>query len=340
MNAFNKAVEELGINALYEVKQYINNVIQEELGISDVVDYGTDALCSEILEKLKSAVWEKTEDKGIKHTTLTFEFMFNEKPVNVSVECYSFNDAYTREAYKKKYPNEFFENARSAYGKTKLPLSQHPINLKSLVVSLLRVSGQVDIERLRYSVRHELRHIYEQQKNGGISFSNFKDNTLYMAAADMYNKSAEGTAKKNVGLLGYLSFDYERHSFVEEYFDGIKQLITKIQAGEENPDKLVHYLDNDNKIMKMIATMRFTLSKLENNDKKYVSAANEMLENTGFSFEKFTQMAEDAIKDLSLRYGRCIVKAKNDYPDIFKDRRYADLSYRQNIDRPHPEYYI
>jgi flagellar capping protein FliD len=176
--------------------------------------------------------------------------------------------------------------------------------------------------------------------NGGVSFANFKDNTLYMSAADLFNKSQEGTSDKDVGLLGYMSFDYERHSFIEEYFDSIKQLILRIQNGDEDSNALVHFIDNSNPIMDKIVKMRLTLTKLKEGNGTYVSSLNEMLKNTGFTVDKFIKRAEHSINDLLTRYGKCIVKIKDEYPQLFKDRRYSELSYVQNKHRLHPEYYI
>lgn len=339
MGVFNKAITELGITALYEVKDRINDVIQEELGISDVVDKGTDNLCKTISDKIKTAEWEKVEN-GLKYAVLSFKYNFNGYLINVGVYCFNFFNRKIREELRDKYPDEFFEDARSSYGKANLPFSKHTTKLNSLTTNLMMISGTIDKDRLYYCIRHELRHIYEQIMNGGMSFSNFKDNALYMKASDMFNRNPEGSIEKNIGLLGYMSFDYERHAFVEEYFGKLKLYVEKFANGSDNSDTIYHYLDNDNPVLDKIVRMRYTLTKLYNRDTDYVLAANKMLNDTGFTLEKFIQRAEDSIKDLSLRYGRCIVKAKNDYPPLFKDRRYSDLSYIQNKHRPHPEYYI
>ena len=346
MGIFKKAVDDLGITALYETRSLINSYICEDLGISDYVGTETDKLYSLVIANLKDVDWFPYEYKGkpikeIKTALFTFEYNFNNANIVISFDTYNFKDNNVRNKWSELIPDKYFETAGSSYGNVRLPVSKTEVKCKTLYLHVLMVSGTVDKERLHGSIRHELRHIYEQMKNRHRNFAGRKDNNLYMRCSDAYNNGNENTADSNVGFLGYMTFDYERHAFVEEYFDRIKYYIEKSNQGDnEAAVRLSDYLNNNNEVMQIIVKMRYVLSKLQNKDKNYINAAIRILEGTGFSLDKFIKRADEAIHDLAMRYGKCIVKAKKDFAPLFDFNKYNTITYYENKDKPYAEWYI
>lgn len=345
-SVFNKAVEELGIVALTEVRNLVNQCICEEMGISDIVGKSTKELCSLIIQDLKNASWEPVVDRdenvyeGVKSCYLSLAYNFNGNDIDVGVECYNFYDNARRKQYGELFPDVFFEEARSSYGYVTLPMSNRKTKMKFISLRLLLVSGTPDYKQLSKSARHELRHIYEQMCNNERNFGERKDNALYGKSADFYNRAGDDKVRSDVGFLGYMSFDYERHAFIEEYFEELEQGILKAASNDEDCTKFIYSLDNDNEVMRKIVRMRRILTKLQKGDVEYVQAAEEMLEGTGFTFGKFMVRAEAAIKDMSMRYGKCVIKMKNDYPSLYNFDKYRTLTYIQNRDKPYAEWYI
>lgn len=334
------------INTLYETRCQVNSYITEELGISDYVGEATKELYIRIIDEIGKSpkfylIYSGREIKSIIKQSVSFKFEFNGMSLTVSVDYYNFKDVSVRHKWSDVLPDELFNNASSIYGDFYLSdtarKKKKPFKPDMVSLNLVGISGRIDKVKAYRSISHELRHVYEQYSNRRKPFSEYNDNALYMKCADYFNYAPKGSTKSNIGLTGYLSFNYERRALVEEFFRGIE---AKIENAEFSNKDLMEILKNNNDVFYKMSVIKSTINRLTNNDSEYVKVCNDMLQETGFTIDKFTKRCISAFNDLCKRYGKCIIKLKNDYPDIFLRNGIGGNVLEHHYQKKYAKYFV
>lgn len=334
------------INALYETRCRVNSYITEELGISDYVGEATKELYIRIIDEIRKSpkfyfIYGVREIKSVIKQSVSFNFEFNGISLTVSADYYNFKDKTERCKWLDVLPDSLFDNASSLYGDFYLSdtarRKKKPFKPDMVSLNLIGISGRIDKIKVYRSISHELRHVYEQHSNKRKPFSEYNDNALYMKCADYFNYAPKGSTKSDIGLTGYLSFNYERRALAEEFFRGIE---AKIENAEFSNKDLMGILKNDNEVFSKMSVIKSTINRLTNNDSEYVKICNDMLQETGFTIEKFIKRCVNSFNDLCKRYGKCIIKLKNDYPDIFLRNGISENVLEHHYQKKYAKYFV
>lgn len=298
-----------------EINESINEVITEEMGISDEVDKETDKLTNFILKHMKMLKLSNIKNvslpdkfvNGIKFKNGSFTYKVFGLDIGVEYYCFHFDSDETFNDYIEMYGDSTF-NASSHLGLTSKNKWLKKMNF--IRVNFAVVKNDLKEKYFRQSVKHELTHIYEQYKSN-TNFSDRFDDNVYKKIMSVIGNPSYGEHERNFYYTLYLCFDYERRAYVNEFYTSLKD--------KKYDNFIPSMVATDNEIYDKVLSMKKTLSNI--NDGTY----DQIIENftnefKGYSKDKIVGIIESSINDFVKRIGKAVMKFKKDFYDTNEQR--------------------
>ena len=188
------------MNKNLQILNTIKSVINEELGISDIVKEETIKLTNEIIKHLTGTIWV-IDDYAIKHKTNNFNFKIFEKDILIKFDLINFR---TVDNVTKLIENY---DITSGYNKHK----------NILYFTFIMYDGMIDKRTFNDSIQHELTHIYQSLKRGNFILSD-KNSNLYDKIVELSKINNLTKNQKNIVKALYLTFKIEQEAFVNGFY--------------------------------------------------------------------------------------------------------------------------
>ena len=281
---------------IQRLTENIKEAINEELGIADEVTDAIHTVIDELKNDYSRSFSVSTSIRGITRRFGSFiANIFGEK-LTVYWECFNYQNL---ELFKK--------HPITTTGHYIKKTNKQP--QQALIIKLLSLSGKVNYHSMRETIRHELHHFYEDVKRG---FKRLPKMDLYKYATHLMNTYQTYDIRHMVGEIIYMSFDFEQRAFYNGTYEFLKSNIDvaynfnlKIQ---ETP------------IFGHLLYLNICIEKLESLGKENwvkdgltKDIADVLKCDYKITYDKLLKMARKAVKDLSLKIGKAIIKAKEDY---------------------------
>jgi predicted transcriptional regulator len=285
-----------------KLNEDINDILTEELGISDNVSRMTDIILNDIISDYRNRKFEKSiiisNGVGVKEGDITVDDVFNNE-LNVLYKIYNFKDKIYREQYIDKEGKGYL-NAGSNHmylGKGK----RRRLVVNRIGVALEMISGTlINVEEAKDSIQHELEHIYQQS----MMKKEFGNKDLYrIVSLKLYNGNKYD---ESVATILYMSFKSE----IEAYANGLYAFVKeKLSEHPINIDIEFKKSAAYKKLRELYEAKSFIIRHL--NDKEMDDALYTYRYN-GVTKEKLIKMAEDSYNEMIRRFGKALVKARKD----------------------------
>lgn len=270
------------MNKNLQILNTIKSVINEELGISDIVKEETIKLTNEIIKHLTGIIWV-IDDYAIKHKTNNFNFKIFEKDILIKFDLINFR---TVDNVTKLIENY---DITSGYNKHK----------NILYFTFIMYDGMIDKRTFNDSIQHELTHIYQSLKRGNFILSD-KNSNLYDKIVELSKINNLTKNQKNIVKALYLTFKIEQEAFVNGFYS---YLIN-------NQDEQLSLIISQSDAFKYLKLLEFIKNNL--NDQGLNNDIGKILIELNKTKNWFEQIINKSHNELLHKIGRTIIKFNKD----------------------------
>lgn len=284
-----------GDKYVLQLTESIKNAINEEFGIADEVTDALYTIKEELKKSFKNEFEKPTRVHGITYRSGNFETnIFGEK-LTVYWECYNYQN--------ENLKNQHILPATGRY------IKKDGNETAKLLLSMQALRGKININKTLESTRHEIHHFYEDAKNG---FKPFQKRELYKYACDLMNSFHYTDIRHMIGNIIYISFEHEQRAF---YNGAYEFLLANIDVAYNFNLKI-----QETQMFKHMEYLKECIEEVENigqenweKNKFIKDISSHLKDEYNITYDKLLKIAHKSLKNLSLKIGRAIIKAKIDY---------------------------
>lgn len=295
-----------------EVKVEINNIINEELTVSDDVVKSTDEISDYINNNITKQERVIFAD-GASKCSLNFRHQLFDSDINahICVTNYNFRDKQYYETYLKKYSLDI--DSKSYFNR----VGDRTIVI--IYVNYVSIDNKPSA-KFREDLYHELNHIYQQYREG----YRYPDSEKYIKiSTDIY---ANDIIKSDVANLLYLCNPSEQDSFVSSVYEYVRRYYL---SADYLP--LIDGKIKETDAFKKICELKRLYKKIQC-DKEMYSAC--VLKQHEFErWDRFDKMVRNAIHRFEKKLAMCVKKCKKDFV-LYEQHTWTSLNewkYKYNL---------
>lgn len=236
-------------------EEQFKTVLQEELGISEIVYNISLNIYDNIVNTLADSIKEKHEFVTIK--TNKFKYVSEEFKIDVSYKFYNYNESDLQQAHKNGWSVDLGKNRYLMF------------------IELFGVSGTINKENAMDVIQHEVEHIYQQYK----AKKPFGDNAFY--AKIKTNLESNNDDKRMVARLIYGCVLSEQEGYLNGLYSYLMALWRPYNFGDvQNSDCWQLYnemlscydkLKNNPELTQYLSEYNLSMKKIESNINRFIN---------------------------------------------------------------------
>lgn len=258
----------------------INQVITEELGISDALHKSVYELETLLKKEVNSTKLEMRGDVGVRSGVLDYDFL--NKTMHVFWNAYYFQDY------------ESYEN----FTKTHVMLNGFVFKSRILFLSIIYINHKLLNGSLHDTVGHEMEHAFQTM----LMKKDFGGSVLYGKIKT--NLHSNDTDIKSVAELLYVSLKSEQEAMV----NGCYNELSNTPCHPNNIDNLIY--DSECCAWLRKAYQNYNYAKKMENNQQFV---DKLYQYFGLTYQKFMKICVNSIRNFERRIARLTMKIKTDF---------------------------
>lgn len=296
------------MNTIQETTNEVNQIINEELTVSDDVLKSAEQISQYILDNIVNQERIIFAD-GASKRNLNFKQSLFRGDINahISVTNYNFRDNSFYNEYRKKYSID--TDCKSTFNK----VGERVFVI--IYVNYISIDNK-PTAKFNEDLYHELNHIYQQYREG----DRYADAEKYAKiSSDIYS---DNEIKSDIANLLYLCNSSEQDSFVSSVYDYVRHEYYK-----PNNNNVIDEIIKNSDAFKKICTLKELFNKIYNDKELYSDC---VLRQHNFQrWDRFDKMVRNAIHRFEKKFAMCVKKCKKDFV-LYEQNTWTSLHESRN----------
>ena len=272
----------------------INNIIVENLSISNELSKSAYKVIDEIKKDIQSERPQLVNIKGVTYKTNTVSINIEAIKQVVNITYYYYN-----------FMTEILK--RQGIGRIR---SQNQVDENTITITIISVANKIDTNTLHDSIYHELEHMYQLSKRGKSFIENRND--IYYHAHDLMHSLQPNTLGYMIAACLYLSETFEQDAYVNGMYGAVMGKINNFWdiMKEFKNTSAYNGIKSFEQYLNLIKTYR----------DETIQTLNTYFYEYNISYDDMIKYFEDRLKRFETKIGKVITKMQEDYKEQNKDR--------------------